>query len=173
MAQTSYAEMAAAFAGMLADAGIVKYAETMVQAEASAEVPFGIVVVMNTAPTADGTPAKAKLPAASTDKLWGIVLHSHSYDTRTELGTTGLKPKTLLSALRKGRVWVTVETAVAVGDRGHVRYAAGAGGTQLGALRNAAVGSETIDATTQIVFVTAQTVAGGLAVAEVDFTNKP
>lgn len=170
--QTSYGEMAAAFEGMLADATIVKHADTMVQGEASAEIPFGVAVAIETSPGTDGTPGKATLVNAAADKIAGVVLHHHAYDSRTELGTTGLKPKTLLSVLRKGRVWVKTETAVVDGDRAHIRYAAGAGGTQLGAFRNATVVSETIDATAQAVF-RSTAAAGELAILEVDFTNKP
>lgn len=173
MAQTSYVEQPVAFEGMLADSSRTKHADSMVQAQSgTTEIPFGVVVALEAAPSADGTPAKATMPDNAADKLWGIVLHSHDYDTRTELGTTGLKPKTALSVLRKGRVYVKVENAVAAGDRGHVRYASGAGGTQLGAIRNAAVTNETIDATGQIIFITSAS-AGGLAIAEVDFTNEP
>lgn len=170
--QTSYAEMAPAFAGMLADATKVKHADTFVQGEAAAEIPFGVAVAIETSPGTDGTPGKATLVNNVADKVAGIVLHSHAYDKRTELGTTGLKPKTTMAVLRKGRVWVRPETAVVDGDRGYVRAVAGAGGTQLGALRNAAVGGETIDSTGQIVF-RSTAAAGGLAIAEVDFTNKP
>lgn len=172
MSQTSYAEQPAAFAGMLADATIVKHADTLVQGEASAEIPFGVAVALSTSPGTDGTPGKAVLPAAANAKIWGVAVHSHDYDNRTELGTTGMKPKVLLSALRKGRIWVTVETAVVAGDRAHIRYAAGAGGSQLGAFRNASVVNETIDLTKVAVFLTTASI-GGLAMVEVDFTNIP
>ncbi len=40
------------------------------------------------------------------------------------------------SLVRKGRVWVVVEEAVAVGDDVYFRHTAGGGGSELGAFRN-------------------------------------
>lgn len=168
MSQTSIStKQAVAYPGMLADLGN-KYTESMVSEEASAEIPFGVCVAQGVADS------QCELPDASGDKLVGMVQHSHAYAKGDggELGTTGLKPKACVNVLRKGRMYVVAETTIAAGDRLFVRYAAGAGGTQLGALRNAAVASETIDATAQGVFRTGG-VAGTLVVLEVDFTNKP
>jgi hypothetical protein len=166
MAQTSYSTtMVKAFAGMLADTGGNDVASA-VQSEASLEVPFGGFVAFG---ASDGA---AILPAASSAKLLGCLVHDHTYEPGTNMGTVGVKPKNMLSVLRKGRIWVTPETAVAPGDRLHVRYAAGAGGSQLGACRNAAVASETLDCTTQGVFLTTAS-AGQLAILEIDMTNEP
>jgi hypothetical protein len=129
-------------------------------------MPFGIAVKEGTGDN------DANLPGAGTDKLAGILLHSHAYDKNNELGTTGLKPKAVLGVLRKGRVYVTVEEAVVKGDRLFVRHTAGVGGTQKGAVRKSAVGGETVDATKQGVFLTSAS-AAGLAVLEVDFVNEP
>lgn len=165
MSQTSYTTtQPAAFAGLLYDVGPHDII-TRITEETVLEVPFGVVVAFG------GADNQCELPDATTDKCLGIVVHSHDYDA-SALGTVGVKPKNLLQVLRKGRIWVLAENGVAPGDRGFVRAVAGAGGTQLGAIRQAAVGGETIDATTQIVFVTTA-LAGGLAVVEVDFTNKP
>jgi len=167
MAQTSYPLVPpVAFAGML-DALAHKFAESRAQAESSAEVPFGVAV----AEGADET--KAILPAASTAKVIGLVIHSHTYAPSYELGTVGIKPKCMLSVLRKGRIWVVVEEAVVPGDRLFVRYASGAGGTQLGGIRKSAVTSETIDCTGMGIFRTTQATVGGLAILEVDFSNEP
>lgn len=125
MSQLSYGEQAAAFAGMLADSGFTDK-ESYYQGEASAEIPFGAMVARTAAPSA-GTPAKAIKLVDANSVLAGIVLHSHAYDARTELGTTGLKPKTVLSVLQKGRVWVNAEEAVALGDPVYVRHTAGSG----------------------------------------------
>jgi hypothetical protein len=157
---------AVAFAGMIVDCSPDDI-DSFIQAEASAEVPFGAVVAQYS-----GGDNQARLPAASNAKLVGIVVHSHNYDPYHDLGTTGVKAGKMISVMRKGRIWVTSETANAPLDRLFVRYATGAGGTQLGAVRNATVVNEMIDATTQGVFRTT-CLASGLCVLEVDFTNKP
>lgn len=161
--QTSYGtNLTPGFPGMLADSSRTKDAVTKAQGEASAEIPFGAVVAQG------ASEGKAILPAVGTAVLLGVVLHSHDYAKPTELGDTGLKPKTSLSVLRVGRVWVRTETAVAVNDPVHVRYA-GAG--DKGAVRNAAVVGETIQLVSAR-FVTAAA-AGGLAVLELDRLGNP
>jgi hypothetical protein len=134
--QTSYAEQAPAFAGMPFDLswGMVK--DTFIQGEASAEIPFGAFVVQSAAPTLPGTATApnvptAKLPAASGDNFGGggIVLHSHWYDKRLQLGTTGVKPGNLLTVVRRGRLWVNGEVALAITDAVYARYTASGGNT--------------------------------------------
>lgn len=132
MAQLQYqATMAKAFAGMKADLTF-DYVRSYAQAEASAEIPFGVAVMQG------ATDNSALLPtSATTSKFLGVVLHSHVYDS-TQLGDTGVKPKNVLSVLSRGTVYVQVEEAVVVGDRPFVRYATGAGGSQKGAFRKSA-----------------------------------
>lgn len=171
MSQTSYlSAQPVAYPGMKGDA-VPDTVETRINAESSAEIPFGVFVASG---GSVGDPG-CILPAAATLKLvLGVVLHSHAYSKGTsgELGTTGLKPKTAMNILVKGRVWVLSETTAAVGDPVFVRYASGAGGTQLGAVRNAAVSSETIDLTSKGRYVTSCTVSSApvLALIEVDMT---
>lgn len=168
MQTTAKSTMTVAFAGMLADMS-ARDVRSYVNVE-GAEVPFGVCVAM-VADASTNSKGTAELPDAATDKeeLVGIVVHSHAYGV-AELGTTGIKDASMLSVLNRGKIWVTSETTAAVGDRGHVRYAAGAGGTQLGAIRNASVVNETIDATKAIRYLTAVTSAPGLALVEVDFS---
>jgi hypothetical protein len=110
------------------------YTRSFVNAEASAEIPFGVVVKRG---TNDG---EAKLVDSATAKLAGLVLHSHAYDVRYELGTTGVKPTVMLSLLQKGTAYVAVEEAVVDGDIPWVRFAAGSF-SQLGAFRKSADGA--------------------------------
>jgi hypothetical protein len=162
--QTSYGtSMTAAISGQLADNGandcIPKYNE-----EASAEVKFGAAVCWGT--TENG----ALLPAAETDKVIGIVVHSHAYTkgfTGAELGSTGVVSNGNLSVLRKGRIWVTCRSGCTRGDRLWVRCTAAPG--VVGDLENADDGTETIDCTNQGVWLTSAA-AGALALLEVDFT---
>jgi hypothetical protein len=163
MSQTSYSTyFAAAIAGMLADTyrlGDYLHAK---QAEASAEIPFGVMV-------AKGTNEKMGiLPAAANAVLKGVLLHQHIYEAR-DLGTVGLKPGPMMNLVNKGRIWVITETSVTDGQRAFIRYAAGSGGSQLGAFRNAAVTNETIDLTGRARFVGDHT--SGLAIVEIDMLN--
>lgn len=166
MSQTTYSyTMTTAFAGMLADSNIaLNDIFGAVQAEASAEIPFGVMCCKGTGDN------DAKLPAASNAKLIGVLIHSHTYEPRLDLGTVGVKPGAMLNIMNKGRVWVLVEENVTREDRAYIRYAAGAGGTQLGAFRKSSVSGETIDATKTCKFVTSAS-AGQLAVVEVDMLN--
>jgi hypothetical protein len=156
--------MAVAFEGMKADTGPHDVI-SMVNNEASAEMAFGHAVAFEGSTDDQG----ALSPDALTDKIAGILLHSHAYSNAPggDLGTTGVKPGAKLSVLRKGRVWGICANGCAPGDRLHIRVL---GGTE-GELRSAADGVNTIDSSTQGVWLTTAT-AGNLAVLEVDFTNE-
>jgi len=108
-----------------------------IQAEASAEVPFGIFVARATS-TDHLLKPKALLLAASTDFILGAVMHQHTYSPETDLGTVGLKPKTVMDVRTNGALWMLCEQAVTVTDPVYARYASGAGGTQKGAVRKTA-----------------------------------
>lgn len=165
-AQTSYAtNIGVAFAGMLGDLN-PHSTETIVSAESSAEIPFGVFVAKGGSTDSGGI-----MPAASTAKLRGVLLagDTRSKGVNGDIGTLGLKPKCLGTLLMDGRVWVVSETAVNFGDPVFVRYAAGAGGTQLGAVRNATVASEMIDLTSKARFV-GTIAAPGLVQIELDMT---
>lgn len=167
--QTSYGTtMTAAIEGALADNG-AHDVKPMYNEEASAEIAFGRAVKFGT--NANG----ALLPAAESDVIAGIVLHSNAYTTGTstsDLGTTGLRPDATLSVLRKGRVWVTVEDGCVVGDRLWIRAVGSTPPEYLGGVNSADDSTDMVDCTKQGVFLTACS-AGGLAILEVDFTNKP
>lgn len=174
--QTTYSDTPeAAFAGQLIYGDLIV---PMTNDEASAEIAFGLAVVLD--PSSPATDQSATLPTAETNKVWGIVLHSNAYDrtytladgsTGGELGTTGLMPGAVMNVLRKGRVWVTAQTAVTPGDRLWVRAVA-TGDEVLGGLEDADDGTDMIDCTSQGVWCTTAA-AGDLAILEVDFTNKP
>lgn len=152
--------MSAGFAGQLD--GMDHDIATGIQAEASAEMPFGAGVVR-----ASGGDDNVKLPSAVTDNVRGVISHSHVYDKDQQLGTVGVKPKNLVNVVRRGRIRVKVEEAVVPGDRAYLRYA---GSGDKGAWRKSAVPGETIDCTAEAEF---QTTAGvnGFAILDVDFTN--
>jgi hypothetical protein len=161
--QTIYGStMDPAYPGMLADAS-GKNVRSYAQAEATAEIPFGVAVAQ--APADDS----CILPVDVNAKYVGVVLHDHVYDPLIQLGTVGVKPKNTLSVLVEGVVWVRVEEAVAVGDRAFIRYAAGAGGTQKGSFRKSADTTTAIEAKGCRYLSSAA--AGGLAQLEVDFST--
>lgn len=161
--QTTYGTtLPVAFAGMRADNADANV-DSYLNAEASAEMPFGVFVAVGGSLGDQG----AILPAASTAKLLGVLQHAHGFAIGTQQGTTGLKAGVQLPILTRGRIWVVSETAAAPGDPVFVRYAAGAGGTQLGAVRNATVASEMIDHSSKAKYLTT-CLAGGLAIISVN-----
>lgn len=158
--QTSYAlvlnEM---IEGQIADNSLRDYLSA-VNAEASAAIPFGSWVAFGGSLGDQGI----ILPAASTAKIAGVHFHTHSFAISTQLVLgSGIKIGSQLSVLTDGHVVVRSETNAAPGDPVFVRYAAGAGGTRLGATRNATVSSEMIDLTGKAKYLTTVT-AGNLAV---------
>jgi hypothetical protein len=158
--QLSYAAApAAGFPGMKADSG-EDDCRTFAQAEASAELPFGVMVAQG------GTADKAILPVDANSRFVGVVIHSHEYVPGTDMGTTGLKPKVAMAVMNKGRIWVKVEEAVAVNDRAYVRHTSGAGGTQKGAFRKSA-DTATAVAVPGCRYLTAAS-ANGMAILSVD-----
>jgi hypothetical protein len=148
---------------------------TMLNAD-SVSIPFGTPLAQKPSPTTD---LDARIPAASTDQLAGILFRSDGYDpswtdasgTYGALDSTGVRAGQLIDVLRKGRILVKAQTAVAPGDRLYVSYTTGTTYTAKGQMGNAAESSVTIDATTKGVWKTTAT-AGSLAWLEVDFTNK-
>lgn len=172
--QTTYeTEPAAAIAGQLAQGFLDADVRSMYNAEASAKVMFGRAVKWGST-----TDAKAaKLPAAESDKIVGIVCHSHAYEndpTYGELdptaGTGGVRAGGKLAVLRRGTIWVIAEDAVVPGDRLWVRAVAGGDPEFLGGLTNADDSTDTIDCTAQGEWLDAAA-AGELARLSVDFTN--
>lgn len=176
--QTTYSDApSAAYSGLLigADHEIVP----MVNAEASAEMPFGAGICRKTSSPA--TDQDAILPAAEGDMVWGILVHSNIYDrtytladgtTAGELGTTGVKPGAMLNILRRGLVWVYCRKAIEVGDRLWIRAVASGGSPAefLGAPEPDDDSTDMIDCTGQGVFESSCG-AGGFAKLRVDFTN--
>lgn len=108
-----------------------------------AVVPFGVVVALGDADD------KMKRLTGPTDKLLGIVVHSHDNNSAASLlpGASatafgaadtvkaGVPIATPGNVMRLGLVSVAVEAAVACEGRVYARVAAGAGGTEIGALR--------------------------------------
>ncbi len=164
MSQTSIsANMTAAYAGLLADSGF-RDVVSRYNSESSAQMPFGIMVCFGAADDA------AILPVDGTTKHVGVVIATQVYDPTLDLGTTGILPKRMISLLRKGRIWVQVEEAVAPGDPVFIRHSTGAGGSQKGAFRKSSDSSTATDLTKKAVFLSTAG-AAGLALVDIDMTN--
>ena len=154
------------------------YPHTLITArssESSASIPFGKAVVWDpSTPTHD---RDVTLPTGETDSVMGIVVHNHNFarawidsagTTHGELDATGLRPGTIFSVLRKGRILVTAATATVAGvSKLWVRAVAGLGET-LGALEDADDSTDMIDCTTKGTWMST-VAAGELAWLEVDF----
>ncbi len=144
--------------------------------ESSASIPFGKAVVWD--PSSPATDFSVTLPAAETNAVMGLAVHSHHYsrawvdqsgNTHGELDATGLRPGTTFTVARKGRMLVTAATDVVAGvSKLWVRAVAGLGET-LGALEDADDSTDMIDCTTQGRWMSTVS-AGNLAWLEFDFT---
>jgi hypothetical protein len=165
MAQTSYSNTRTiGFAGML-DGEYRSEVMTMRNDEASASIGFGLAV--KRASTTDPTSAKL-LTAITGEKVPGIVVHSHAYDSE-QLDDDGVLSGERLNVAVSGRMLVACEDGCNVGDPLHVRAVA-AGAEDAGALLAAADGTDTIDMTGRGVWETSAS-AGGLAWLRFDFLN--
>jgi len=130
--------------------------------EASAEIPFGVMVAHDTDPN------EVDLFTDQNDVPAGIAVHSHAYAKDQELGDTGLKPNAIVQVLRKGRVWVTTEDLA--NPDAPVRYRATATGNGPGAFRSAdPTGTDTVDISSFARW-RSTTAAPGLALLEIDMT---
>lgn len=126
MAQTSISRQAVAVPGLLADNTRAKDCLTAASEEASAQIPFGVMVKRGTADS-----GVLKLTSTS-DVLAGITVFGQSYSHATtfaleDVGTTGLQPGCILNILNKGTIYVPVEEDVTPADRVFVRAIATTG----------------------------------------------
>lgn len=145
--QTSVAAASYAFAGQLADNDQGTRINTRANAEASAEMPFGIMVVRDTVNSGQEDNC-ILLPhtsaAAAAPLLAGITVHQHTFAKDTQLGSTGVKPTNALAVLRRGRIYVLPEESVSPGDAVRVRVVT-AGAEVKGAFRKSADATDCVD----------------------------
>lgn len=129
------------------------------------DLAFGTFVVQGTADQ------DAKLPAAATDKLKGLVVHGHDYERLTQLASDGIKPGTTFGLLREGRAWVLPTVDMTPASPVHVQMVAEAGHAA-GTIRDAASVGKTLDCTAFMQVIQGATLASGNPVKlEVDMTN--
>ncbi len=130
-------ENALGFEGMLADAA-GKVADSLTNEEVVA-VPFGRGVIKGTA--AD----QFLLPSADGDVMLGVTLHTHATEDPTD---DGIASEETAAILRKGRIIVTPETTIAIGDPVFLRHTLGAAGEVAGRFRNDADGVQQVTTVT-------------------------
>lgn len=134
-------------------------------------MPAGIVVVRpSTAPAFQD----CRLMRASTDFMLGVTMHQHSpVNERTYPAPSALlyPPNSEIGVVRRGKVWVPCEQVMALSDTPFVRYAAGAGGSQLGALRKDAdtASALTLSGKARVIQVSIGA-AGSVALLQFNFT---
>lgn len=152
-------------AGQLADLHTAEFGDVVhaVSEEASAEIPFGVMVKQGTAD--DGV----LLLSANDDNIKGIVVHGHHFSKPVELGDTGLKPGISFGILRKGRIFVVAKTNVTPASEVHVR-AVVAGAEVKGEFRGTSDGTDTIDITGFAKWVTSAS-SGEVAILEIDMSQ--
>lgn len=164
MSQTDVTPMAEAVAGLLADNTLSKDAVTGLNEEASAQIPFGVMVCQGT--TDDGALLLNTSSAAMEGALKGISMFGHGLD----IGTTGINPEALFSVLVKGRIYVLPEEDVAPGDPVRVRAVA-SGSEVKGAFRTSADSTDCVDISKFARWVkSADISAGEYAIVEIDMT---
>jgi hypothetical protein len=131
MAQTSYSQAVAAYAGLIAD--LSPHTILSLKNEESSDVPFGLAV-------AEGTSVdQFALPTAADDEIAGITVHSHALDNRGISTQQSIPTQRIASIMRDGYVYAVPELAVTKGDPVFYRIANGvadATETQKGSLTN-------------------------------------
>ena len=128
MSQTSVsASLTAAKAGLVADGAVV---QDKISKVAEEELAVGVVVVAGTDNEQAALPSAAAEITAATHTAWGVTAYRAGKEP-----TDAYAAEDMPVVLRKGRIWMVVEDAVAANTHPYVRFAAGTG-TQLGALRS-------------------------------------
>lgn len=156
-AQTTVStDPAVAFAGMQGDSGNNRV-RSYVNEEASAEMAFGVMLKQGTADN------DALLLAVQTDRMIGVLVHSHAYNKDNELGTTGVKPNVSIGVLTHGWVWVEVTEAVTPASAVKVDEAGGTFG-------DTATANETVDISPFARYLTSAG-ANEFALLELDMTG--
>ena len=96
----------------------------------SQEIPFGAFVVVD----AQRGDEFCRLPRLSTD-IGGKTLGVAKMDTSLQPNAGGYVTQSTVAILEKGKIYVTCEEAFTYGADVYIRYASGAGGSVLGAVR--------------------------------------
>lgn len=143
MSQTAYAInlAAVAFPGQPVD--IQGNRDVLSVLNVLAAVPYGVLLVQDTANMGGFDKLTGKVPAttgsvSTLGSALGVTMADQARPQDPSVVLPTYPIKSAVSVMKKGRIWVTVEEAVNDGDQAFVRFASGAGGTQLGAFRKSA-----------------------------------
>jgi hypothetical protein len=116
----------------LAIATVSGYSKSQLVAQAQ-EVPFGVGLVADDRAAVSGE--KCRLPRVATDVTAGRFLGIAASNTSKSPNGGGWPTKSMVDILRTGHIHVLVEGTGTEGANLFMRFASGAGGTQLGAFR--------------------------------------
>lgn len=166
--QTSISETpTVAIAGALVDLNGNNDVKTYVSEEASAEIPFGVMLKQGSADNG----CLLIADAGDVAEFIGVAVHSNAYNKDNELGDTGVKPDVAIGVLQKGTIWVEVEEAVTPLSTVRVRMVA-TGDEVFGAFRDTA--DDTTDCANigQFARYLTSASAGGLAQLQIDMTMR-
>lgn len=162
MSQTTYSvDPALAFRGMLGDPNDDSFTIPLANGAAAA-VGFGIAVRRDVTNPED----QFDVFSATGQDCVGILVHTQAQQDPTLADPLGVTLLEVASVMRRGRIWVRVEEAVAVGDPVFFRHTAGGGGSEIGAFRNDA-DTATCDQLTQAAWLQGSSGAG-VALLEVN-----
>ncbi len=162
MAQTSYpTKMPVGFHGQLSDLRN-NYCSTGVNVSSSVQLPFGIAVTKDASGDTMYRP-----PALSTEKVYGFIVHHQDVDIlplgsgTVSIGGTavgfGVDVNREFTLMEEGNINVLFEQTLVAGAQVFVRYASGAGGSVLGAVRG------DVDTASAALVKGAQVVTGAVA----------
>lgn len=136
MSQTAYAvDPDLGFRGLLGDPNADSYIIPMANGAAAAQ-GFGILVKRDAVNPTD----QFDIFSATGQDPLGVLVHTQAVEDPTLAGDLAVALLETASVLRRGRIWVRVEEAVAPGDSVYFRHTASGGNTELGAFRNDANG---------------------------------
>lgn len=171
MAQTSYAinTPAVSYPGQIADDGDK---DVLSAVNVLAAVNYGILVVTDETNTAGFDALACKAPGASTDitvmgAQLGIVLADQARAQNPAVATAQYPIQSAVPCLRKGRVWVSAETAMVDGSNPFIRYTAN-GALYVGNFRNDADTGKAAQLPSGQAVVRGTTTGAGYCVIEID-----
>lgn len=136
---------------------------TVVTAHGEEEtIPAGVFVAKGTGD------ADCKLIRSSSATVLGAVMHQHKPVSSLDPDArAGYPPYSQLGVVSLGKMLVAVEEAVTPASTPYIRFAAGAGGTQLGALRASADSTTAMNASAYVKILGTQATAGGLVAVQI------
>lgn len=144
MSQTAYSvDPALAFRGLLGDPGAGNFAIPMANGAAAAQ-GFGIAVLRDATNPED----QFDVLSAGGQTVLGVLVHTQAQENPALADPLGIDLLEEASVLRRGRIWVAVEEAIAVTDGVFVRHTAFGGNTELGQFRTDAEGDAEISTLT-------------------------